>query len=93
MPVSETSQSCLKAQSTLSVTLDVTQRSWWPDLSVFISLWSLAILPQHAVQRLFIPISSESAGLLFVSEAFTAFDEDTYAAAFGGIGVTMVDST
>jgi hypothetical protein len=49
---------------------------------VFISLWSLAILPQHAAQRLFIPISSESAGLLFVSEAFTAFDEDTYAAAF-----------
>jgi hypothetical protein len=35
--------------------------------------------------------SSESPGVLFVSQAFAAFDEETYSAAFGGIGVKMID--
>ena len=38
------------------------------------------------------PISAESPGVLFISQAFAAFDEQTYSAAFGGIGVTMIDS-
>ena len=37
--------------------------------------------------------SAESPGVLFISQAIAAFDEETYSAAFGGIGVNMVDST
>ena len=36
--------------------------------------------------------NNESPGVLFVSQAFAAFDEQTYSAAFGEIGVTMIDS-
>jgi len=37
--------------------------------------------------------NSESPGVLFVSQAFAAFDEQTYSAAFGEIGVTMIDNS
>jgi len=37
--------------------------------------------------------NNESPGVLFVSQAFAAFDEQTYSAAFGEIGVTMIDNS
>jgi len=36
--------------------------------------------------------NAESPGVLFASQAFAAFDEETYSAAFGGIGVTMLSN-
>jgi hypothetical protein len=35
--------------------------------------------------------NAENPGALFVSSAYAAFDTETYSAAFGGIGVTMLD--
>jgi hypothetical protein len=35
--------------------------------------------------------SVENPGALFVSSAYAAFDTETYSAAFGGIGVTVLD--
>jgi hypothetical protein len=37
--------------------------------------------------------NAESPGVLFISQAFAAFDEETYSAAFGGIGVNMIDNS
>jgi hypothetical protein len=41
--------------------------------------------------KVIISNSNESPGVLFMSQAFAAFDEETYSAAFGGVGVTMID--
>jgi len=35
--------------------------------------------------------NAENPGVLFVSTSYAAFDSETYSAAFGGIGVTMLD--
>src|SRR5882762_5425006 len=87
MLVSETLPSSPKAPSTLLQAPDVTRQSSWPDSS-----GCSPFNPRTFAECCHFPNSAESPGVLFVSQAFAAFDEQTYSAAFGGVGVTMIDS-
>jgi hypothetical protein len=62
-------------------------------IQVSVCLFNYYCLSGYFAEYIHFPISAESPGVLFISQAFAAFDEQTYSAAFGGIGVTMIDST
>jgi len=72
-----------------------------PSIVGYAGVGNVTVLPQGSVHYvsstgcyptvIVAGFNSESPGVLFVSQAFAAFDEETYSAAFGGIGVTMID--
>jgi len=74
-----------------------------PSIVGYAGVGNATVLPQGSVHYvsstgcyptvIVAGFNNESPGNLFVSQAFAAFDEETYSAAFGGIGVTMIDDS
>jgi len=74
-----------------------------PSIVGLAGVGNVTVLPQGSVHYvastgcyptvIVAAFNAESPGVLFVSQAFAAFDEETYSAAFGGIGVTMIDNS
>jgi len=74
-----------------------------PSIVGYAGVGNVTLLPQGSVHFvastgcyptvIVAGFNNESPGVLFVSQAFAAFDEQTYSAAFGEIGVTMIDNS
>jgi hypothetical protein len=58
---------------------------------VLVSFLACWLFSDGPLMKVNISNSNKLPGVLFVSQAFTAFDEETYSATFGGVGVTMIE--